>query len=95
MSLTTRYNNPDEVHEEIVEPEVVRLWPAVRETLVVMIKHAGSIVQNVAIYLPKRDHRLQRMAQRMFCRNEDSDNKRQRAPADLMAFCQRLSTLAV
>ena len=42
--LTARYNNPNKIHEKVVEPEVVGFRPAVRETFVVMIKHACGII---------------------------------------------------
>ena len=51
FALTAGYHNPDEVHEEIVPPEVIRFWPTVCQTLNVMIKHARSIVENVSIDL--------------------------------------------
>ena len=51
FALTTRYHNPDEVHKEIIPPEVIRFRATVCQTLDVMIKHACSIVKNVSIYL--------------------------------------------
>ena len=51
FALTARYYNPDEVHEEIIPPEVIRFWATVCQTLAVMIEHARSIVKNVSIYL--------------------------------------------
>ena len=50
-ALTTWYHNPDEIHEEIIYPEVIRFWPTIRQALGVMIEHAGSIIKNVAINL--------------------------------------------
>lgn len=46
FALTAWYYNPDEVHEEIIHPEVVCLWPTICQALDVMIKHARSIVKN-------------------------------------------------
>ena len=31
--LTARNDNPNEVHEEIVSPEIISLWPTVVQTL--------------------------------------------------------------
>ena len=42
--LTRRDNDPDEVHEEIVEPEVVSLGATVRKAVEVVVEHAGSVV---------------------------------------------------
>ena len=52
---TARDDDPDEVHEEVVTPEVIRFWSAIRETLVIVVKHARSVVEDVAVYLTKRD----------------------------------------
>ena len=46
FALTAWYHNPDEVHEEIIHPEVICLWPTIRQALDVMIKHARSIVKD-------------------------------------------------
>ena len=55
FALTAGYHNPDEVHEEIVPPEVISFWPTVCQALNVMIKHARSIVKNVSIDLAQGD----------------------------------------
>ena len=31
--LTARDDNPDEVHEEIISPEIISLWPTVVQPL--------------------------------------------------------------
>jgi hypothetical protein len=49
--LTTGDNNPDEVHEEVVAPEVIWLWSAIGETSVVVVKHASGVVEYVTVYL--------------------------------------------
>jgi hypothetical protein len=50
-TLTARNNNPDEVHEKEVEPEVIRFRSAVCQILVVVIEHGRSIVKHIAVYL--------------------------------------------
>lgn len=60
--LTAWNDNPDEVHEEKVAPEIVGFRPTVCQVLVVMIEHAGGIVENVAIYLAEGHHCLQRIS---------------------------------
>lgn len=42
--LTARNDNPDEIHEEEIEPEVICLRSAVCQALVIVVKHAGGIV---------------------------------------------------
>lgn len=51
--LTARNDNPNEVEENEVKPEIVSFWSAVGQILVVIIKHAGRVVENITIYLPK------------------------------------------
>lgn len=51
--LTARDDNPNEVHKEEVEPEIVGFWSAINQVLMVIIEHAGRIVENIAIYLAK------------------------------------------
>jgi hypothetical protein len=82
-TLTARYDNPDEVHEEEVKPEVVCFRSAVCQVLVIVIEHARSIVENVAIYLTQGDHSLKGEAHRMLRCDEVCDKVGQRTPADL------------
>jgi hypothetical protein len=42
--LTSRKHHPDEIHEEVIHPEVQKLRARIRDLLVVMIEHAGGIV---------------------------------------------------
>lgn len=51
--LTTRNHNPYEVHEEKVKPEIIGFRSAISQILVVVIEHARSIVEDIAIYLAK------------------------------------------
>lgn len=57
-SLTTRDDNPYEIHEEKIAPEVIGFWSAVCQVLVVVIEQAGRIIENIAVNLAKRDHCL-------------------------------------
>jgi hypothetical protein len=81
--LTARYDNPDEVHEEEVKPEVICFRSAVCQVLVIVIEHARSIVENVAVYLTQGDHSLEGEAHRMLRCDEVCDKVGQRTPADL------------
>lgn len=49
-----------------------------------MVKHAGCIVQNVAIYLANRDQGLQWVAQRVLGDDEPCHDKRRGAPENLL-----------
>lgn len=55
FALTAWYYNPDEVHKEIIPPEVIRFWPTVCQALGIMVKHAGSIVKDITIDLAQGD----------------------------------------
>ena len=55
FALTSWYHNPDEIHEEIISPEVIRFWPTVCKALGIMIKHARGIVKNISIDLAQGD----------------------------------------
>lgn len=54
-TLTSRNDNPEKVHEEVVAPEVVGLWSRVGDAQVVVVEHAGGVVQDVAVDLANGD----------------------------------------
>ncbi len=56
--LTPRDHNPNEIHEEIIAPEVIWFWSAVIEAFVVEVEHAGSIIEDIAVDLTQGDHCL-------------------------------------
>ena len=78
--LTSRDNNPDEIHEEIVAPEIVGFRATIRKPLVVVVKHARRVVQNIAVDLPNTHYRRKGVAQRVFSGDEPCDDERQRSP---------------
>ena len=81
--LTSRDNNPKQVHKHIVPIKVIGLRSRVRLVKHVMVKHARGIVEHVAVELAQRHNDLQRMAQGVLGRNHVCHDKRQGAPADL------------
>lgn len=87
-TLTARYDNPDEVHEEEVKPEVVCFRSAVCQVLVIVVEHARSVVENVAVYLTQGDHSLEGEAHRMLSCDEVCGKVGQRTPADLKCVYQ-------
>ena len=65
--LTTRYDNPYEVEEEVVGPEVVGFWSEVGSVVEVMVEKASGIVEYIAVYLTEGDQSLQRIPEWMLC----------------------------
>lgn len=49
--LTAWNDDPDKVHEEVVPPKVIRLWSAVGQSFMIVIKHACGVVEDVSIDL--------------------------------------------
>lgn len=68
-ALTTGNDNPNKIHEKVIEPKVVSLRSAIGESLMIMIEHACRVVQNVAINLAQRNHGLKRMTEGMLSSN--------------------------
>ena len=54
---TARYDDPDEIHEEIVAPEIVSFGATVGQPFVVVVKHAGCVVQNITVDLAYAHYR--------------------------------------
>lgn len=81
--LTSWHDNPDEIHEEVIEPEVVSLWPAVDQSEKVFIESIGGIVENIPVDLTEGDDQLQGLTKRMFNGDQVGDNERKRTPAHL------------
>ena len=44
LPLTARDDDPDKVHEEIVDPEIIGFGPAVGNALMVVIEHASRVI---------------------------------------------------
>ena len=78
--LTSRYNNPYEVEEEVVGPKVVGFWPEVGSLIEIMIEKAGGIVKHVAVYLTEGDQSLQRIPEWMLRCDHESDCIGERTP---------------
>ena len=73
--LTTRNHDPEEVHHEVVAPEIISLRPTVGQVLVIVIKHRRSVVQHVAVDLAQRNNDLEWMAQRVRDNDEVDHHK--------------------
>ena len=68
--LTTRYDDPEKIHEKVIHPKIVRLWTAVIDTFEIKIEHTGGIVQNVAVELSQGDYGLKWVSQGMTRRDQ-------------------------
>ena len=82
--LTSGNHNPNKVQEKVVAPKVKCLGPPVHTSGIIMSKHAGSVVQDVAVDLAQRDHGLEGVAKGVFGGNHESDDEAERTPADLL-----------
>ena len=83
---TKRNDDPDEVHQEIVHPEIVGLWPGIRTIMGVVIEETGRIVQRVSVEMRHTSRQLQRMPQRTARKDGIRHPKAQWAPEELEGF---------
>jgi hypothetical protein len=83
VPLTARENHPNEVHEEVVSPEVQKLGSRVRDLRVVVIEHAGCVVENQAVDLAHADDDLEGVAERVRVCDEEGYDETDRAPCEL------------
>lgn len=51
MILTSGYYYPYKVHEKVIAPKIICLWPAICDALVPEVKHARRIVEDIAVDL--------------------------------------------
>lgn len=79
--LTSRNHDPEEVHQNEVEPKVKRFRSRVRDTHQVMVEEAGRIVQSISVELSNRHDQLYRIPQRMSSDDQTGDSKASRSPA--------------
>ena len=67
-------DEPEEVHHEVVHPEVKELWAGVYNALVVVVEHAGGIVKNDTVKLAGGDDDLDWMAEWVLGGDHGGDN---------------------
>lgn len=82
---TARYDDPDEVHEEEIEPEIIRFWSAIDQIFVVQFEEVGGVIKNVAVNLAQRDDSLERIAERVVGYDQIAHVESQRTPTKLRA----------
>ena len=81
-------DDPDEVHEDKVEPVVESFRARIDDTLVIFLKQAGRIVEDISVYLSGCHQRLQWVSIGILGRHEVGSQKGQWSPANL-SFDQR------
>ena len=81
---TGRYNNPNKVHEKVIDPEIDELRPEVAYLVIIVFEHARRIVQHISIKLSHGDDGLERVPQRVVAHNQACYDKAQRTPKDLL-----------
>lgn len=81
--LTAREHHPDEVHEEIVHPEVQKFRSRVCDACVEMIEHAGGIVEDQSVDLTNTNDDLERMTERVRGRDKQGNDEAERSPCKL------------
>lgn len=76
-------NNPDEVHQKVIQPKIIRLrsgiWPAVD----IVVKQTGRIIQGVAVQMAHAHNDLDRVAQGMPGCGQVCNNEAQWPPQEL------------
>jgi hypothetical protein len=76
-------DDPESIHQDKVSPEVCCLRPRVAQIENIVVEHAGSIVQDVAVELPKGHDDLEGISERVVDSDKSSGHERHRAPKDL------------
>lgn len=62
MKLTQRYHDPEQIHEDVVPPEVKRLGPRVRDAVPMVVERVSRVVEDVAVELAEGDDGLEGVA---------------------------------
>lgn len=77
-------DEPEEVHHEVVHPEVKELWAGVDDALVVVVEHGGGVVEDDTVELAGGDNDLDWVAERVSGGDHAGDNKAQWSPCELV-----------
>lgn len=83
MQLTAWENHPNEVHEEVISPKVEKFRSRVRDLSVIVIEHAGCIVEDQAVDLAYADDDLERVAEGMRVGDEEGHDEAEGSPCEL------------
>ena len=80
-----RWNDePEEVHHEVVHPEVKELWSGVDDALVVVVEQGGGVVEDDTVELAGGDDDLDWVAEWMGCGDHAGNNEAQGSPGKLV-----------
>lgn len=75
--------DPEEVHEKVVSPEIVSLRTGVCDAIEVVVEHARSVVENVAVDLTHGDNDLERVSHGVLLCDQPRYDEGERAPGEL------------
>ena len=78
--LTAWYNDPKEVHQNEVKPEVKGLRSRVRYASNIVVEETCRIIKDISIELAHADQHLQRIPHRMPRHNERGNQQTSRSP---------------
>ena len=81
--LTTRKNHPNEIHKEVIAPEIQKFWTRIGDLGIVVIEHASSIVEDQAVDLADADDDLEGVAERVREGDEVGYDEAEGAPCEL------------
>jgi hypothetical protein len=76
-------NNPDEVHQKVIQPKIIRLRSGIWSPVDILVKQAGRIIQHVAVQMAHAHNDLDWVAQRMPGCGQVCNNKAQWSPQEL------------
>lgn len=82
--LTRRNNEPEGIHEDEVEPEVVGLRAIEPLPGIQVIEQTGQVVERIAVELARGHEGLNRMAVRGVSDDEHGREEGERSPGDLV-----------
>ena len=83
IKLTKGNHNPDEVHEEIINPKIIHFRSAVGYTMDIVVNQARHIVQYISIQMAHADDDLEWMPQGMLGKRQICHPVAERAPEKL------------
>lgn len=81
---TRRDNNPDEVHQKVIQPKIIRLRSGIWSTVDIVVKQTGRIIQGVAVQMAHAHNDLDRVAQGMPGCGQVCNNEAQWSPQELI-----------
>lgn len=84
ITLTTRKNHPNEIHEKVIKPKIQKLRPAVRHPRIIMIKHARRIIKYQTVDLAHADDDLERVPERVRFDDQEREQETDWAPGELL-----------